>query len=136
MNSTIFAAIRTALQANTSLTSLITSNTRIAAPNRLGPSVYPFIDIKGEDGLGEKRTGYKYWKEREQEGILTVEIYVKTSWKDADDIASQVDKTLISNTVSSTWGWKKISSSNIWEDEEKIFKKTIRYNFNYLITDS
>jgi hypothetical protein len=136
MNSAIFDGVITALKANATLVALLTSNTRITAPNNLGTSSYPHIDLKGEDLLGEKRVGYRYHSEREQEGMITVDIYVKTTWKDADEIAAQVSKTLVSDTVASTWGWKKISESNIWEEDTKIYKKTIRFNFNYLITDS
>ena len=136
MKSDIFGNVITALKANTTLVGLLGTATQISAPNNLGSSTYPYATVKGEDGLGEKRTGYRSILEREQEGFITVEVYVKTAWKDADDIVSQIDKTLISDTVTSTWGWKKVSDSNIWIDEEKTYKKTMRYSFNYLITDS
>lgn len=136
MKSDIFGNVITALKANSSLVTLLGTAAQISAPNKQGSSTYPYVTVKGEDGLGEKRVGYRNIKERTQEGFATVEVYVKTTWKDADDIVSQIDKTLISDTVTDTWGWKKITDSNVWIDEENTYKKTMRYSFNYLITDS
>jgi hypothetical protein len=153
MNPTIFSEIITRLNADTTLMTLMgktVGDNPCYRAQRLSAIVPPAITLRANTESGDLYCGTDYVVSTPVTGAalaqnratIQVDIWVSSSNSsvpstgfDTDAIANQVDILLLYNTpahTGNTHGWRKVGSSQQYEDETGLWHNVIRYEFWYL----
>ena len=146
MITSIYAAILSKLNADSTLLGYLGGaycfRAKMTAPFRV-----PSVTLMENSEKSDPRCGYNAIKKRDNYPTLQVDVWVSSAdeafpctGEDADTIANRIDAVLLDSTSAVTGttegSWRKISSSQQYEPEERIWHNAIRYSFQYTITDS
>lgn len=142
MRADVFAAIRDALLADTTLTGLL-GGSYIYRARGVQPAHIPSITLLENNESSKLRVGYNTFRTRDQSPTLQVDIWIDTNQEtapctgeDADMIAEQIDEILFApGAVTGTYGWSRISSSTQHDEDIGGIHIARRYSFAYQTTD-
>lgn len=135
MLSSVYASIRNLLKADATILSLLGGD-YVYVTHKSTVNQIPCITLIQNNENSKKRVSYDVFKVRENRAVIQIDVWSKLSYLEVITIANRIDELLVSNTVSDTWGWEKISDSDQFETENRIYHKSIRYEFLYKITDT
>lgn len=135
MLSSVYGAVRNLLNADATMLSLL-GGSYVYVANKSSVNQIPCITIIQNTENSKKRVSYDLFKVRDNRAVIQIDIWSKLSFLEVITVANRVDELLIPNTVSDTWGWEKISDSDQFEEENRIYHKSVRYEFSYKITDT
>lgn len=135
MTTAIIKAIRTALLADSAITTLLGGD-YVFMSEIMQTNQFPSITIKLSSESSKRRVGYFAIKKRDNDGTLACDIWSKRSRYQVYQIADRLDILLIGADVSDTRLWMKVSDTDMYESDTKIYHKVVRYSFEYTITDS
>ena len=104
----------------------------------------PSITLTTNTEKATHRAGYNSNRVRDLYPTLQVDVWVSSedaafpcTGEDADTIENRVDAVLMSSSpVSGTILWQKISASQQYEQDTRIWHNAIRYSFRYTTTDT
>lgn len=143
MRSDVFAAIRDALLADTTLTGLL-GGSYIYRARGVQPANIPSITLLENNESSKLRACYNQFKTRDQSPTLQVDVWIDTNQEtapctgeDADLIAEQIDEILFApGAVAGTYGWSRNSSTTQNDADIGGIHIARRYSFKYKLTDS
>lgn len=135
MTKTILKEVRDTLLADSTLTTLLGGN-YIYMAEIMQAKQFPSVTIRLTSESSKKRVSYDTFKKRDQNPLVQVDIWSKKSRQETYNVADRIDKLLVADTVSGTYGWNKVSDGDLFESEFNIFHKPLRYSFAYTLDDS
>ena len=148
MDSAIFGAILTKLNGDATLTALLGGSNRCFRARVIKPQECPCVTVRTTAESSGPRVGYvNYRKIRDQGVLIQVDVWVSAqdetvpcTGEDADEIEARIDAVLL-DAVTETTGtlqgsWQKNTASQIFEDDVRIWHNSIRYGFQYRLTDT
>ena len=135
MLASIFAEIRNTLKNDSTIQTLLGGEyvyvAHVSQTNQI-----PSITLTGSTERCKKRPGYNTDLHRDNESVVQVDVWSKKSVLETLNIANRCDTILVTDSVGGTYGWQKISDSDIFEDDTRLYHKAMRYSFGYVIDDS
>jgi hypothetical protein len=136
-------AIRSKLLADSGLTALIGAN-RVFRRAPHSTANLPCVTLQDGNESSTPQVSYAIFKKRWQDPSVQIDVWVDgdaedfpNTGEDASTIADQIDTILLDalNPVSITRMWKRVSSTEQWEDDERTWHIASRYEFMYTLTD-
>jgi hypothetical protein len=130
----------TFLEANTSLRTLLGGPGRVVAGHIKQGQALPCVTVEDGGGDSTKRPGYRYYQNRDQMDVVTVDVWTQQSNQHRAEICELLDELLIpgptGGTLDDTWGWDRISRSMPWDESLRAYHAVLRYACNYGIHDA
>lgn len=147
MITTIFQAILDKLNSDTTLQGYFGSTSFALRASMAAPFSVPSITLMENNEKSIPRTGYNTFKIRDNSPTIQIDVWVSSAdesfpctGEDADLIANRIDELLLnsSSVVPGTieGSWQKTSSSQQYEQDERIWHNALRYSFQYSKTDT
>jgi hypothetical protein len=128
-------AVITALKAASALTTLLGGQyvypRSMGAPTRI-PGLY--LSLSGE--TSKRRPGYLADRKRDNAPVLQVSVFHAGTAAQVDAIADAVDVALLSSNLAGTRGWRRVSRVEQFEEDTRLHHVSLRYAFEYTITDT
>jgi hypothetical protein len=134
MTKAILKAVRDLLIADGDLTTLL-GGEYIYVAEIMQANQYPSVTLRLTSEGSKKRVSYNIFKTRDNSPVLQIDCWSKKSREETYKLADRIDELLISDAVPGTYGWSKISDSDMFEDNLRIFHKPLRYSFAYVLED-
>lgn len=135
MLASYFTSIRNLLKNDSTLQTLLGGEhvyiAHVAQANQI-----PSITLLANNETSKKRVGYQNWKLRDMTSVIQMDVWSDESFYEVTIIANRIDVLLNETGVSGTRGWPKVTDSDQFEPENKIYHKTIRYEFTYEVDDT
>lgn len=109
------------------------------------PAQLPAITLQENNESSRPDVSYATFRTRTNDPVLQVDIWVRenreefpSTGEDLETIANRVDAVLLDAAapVSGTRLWRKISGSQQFEADTKIWHAALRYAFQYRLTDT
>lgn len=135
MTRTILKAIRDALLANAGLVAALGGN-YVHTAEIMQTKQFPSVTLRLVGEGSKKRVGYFTIKKRDNTPIIQIDVWSKDSRLDTYNIADIIDEIAVSDSISSTRCWLKVSDSDMYEEDTQIYHKPLRYSFEYTIDDA
>ena len=134
MTKTVLKEVRDTLLADSTLTTLLGGN-YIYMAEIMQAKQFPSVTIRLTSESSKKRVSYGTFKKRDQNPLTQIDVWSKKSRQETYNIADRVDKLLVADTVSGTYGWNKVSDADLFENDTRVYHKPLRYSFAYTLTD-
>lgn len=132
MIESVYTGIRNLLKADTTILSLLGGAyvyiADIAQANQI-----PSITILQNSERSKKRTGYDYFKVRDNHPVVQIDCWSKKSRLETVKLANKIDELLVADSVANTRSWEKISDPDLFERDTRIWHKALRYSFSYTV---
>ena len=135
MTRTIMKAVQDLIKDNAIIQELLGSE-YVSVAEIMQPAVFPSITIRMTSEGSKKRVGYDTFKKRDNTPMIQVDIWSKESRLETYNLADQIDELLVGNSVPNTRSWIKVSDSDMFEQDTRIYHKPLRYSFEYTLTDT
>jgi hypothetical protein len=135
MTKSIIKAVRDTLVADDTLTTIL-GGEYIYMSEIMQTMQIPSVTLRLTSESSKNRVGYATYKKRDNRAIIQCDIWSKKSRQETYEIADQIDVNLMSWSVTGTRCWSKVSDSDMYEEDTKIYHKAIRFEFEYVITDT
>jgi len=98
----------------------------------------PVVTIEEIFERAEPRVGYNSHYKRDN--FPTIQIDIQFHGTEPllkfDQIEERIDVLLFKMGISGTMGWKRVTSSNQYDDDTETRIRTLRYQFQYVINDT
>lgn len=134
MTKAVLKEVRDTLLADSALTALLGGD-YIFVAEIMQAKTFPSITLRLTSEGSKKRVSYDTFKKRDNTPLLQCDVWSKESREETYNIADAVDELLVQNSVSDTRSWIKISDSDMFEQDTRIYHKPLRYSFAYTLTD-
>jgi len=135
MTRTVLKEVRDTLLADSELTTLLGGN-YVYLAEIMQVKIFPSVTLRLATGSSKKRVGYNTFKRRDNEETLQIDCWSKKSRLETYNIADRIDKLLVADSVTGTYGWIKVSDGDMFEQDTRIYHKPVRYSFAYVLDDS
>lgn len=134
----IFSALINIVDTDTALINLLGGHNIFRVYTDL-PTVFPAIGLHYQERGSTLLASYDTFKIRKCKGELTCFIQVATTVEDADLLEGALDRIYLGKRIEGTHGWKKLSTYENIENDEKlqcaVYYKKLTYIFEYLTSD-
>jgi hypothetical protein len=136
MKAALTAAIIDLLRADPALTTLLGGATAIFPGHISQGYQFPCVTVLENSETGKKRLGYFDQKTRDQAAVIQVDVWMKTSYLEAETVMNRVEAVLIPDPIDTTWGWEKMAEAVSFEPDLAVYHVMSRFRFEYSITDT
>ena len=136
MIESVYIGIRDLLKADATILSLL-GGAYVYIAHVSQTNQIPSITILDDGTAIKKRTCYGEFKIREEYPTVRIDCWSAKSRLETVKLADRIDKLLVADGVTDTWGWNRISSGrDIFEQDTRVYHKPLVYRFAYKIDDS
>lgn len=140
----VFRAVRAKLCLDPVLVSYIGEGRVFRAKSGIGISL-PAVTLQENSESSMPDVSYCRFRTRTNDPVLQADIWVNGNAEESprtgealELIANRVDEVLLDaeNPVSGTRMWRRITSSQQFEEDTKFWHAALRYSFQYRLTDT
>lgn len=135
MTKAILKAVRDLLKADEIIQGIL-GGEYVYVAEIMQSNTFPSITLRLTAEGSKKRVSYDTFKKRDNSPIIQIDCWSKKSRIQTYNLADQIDELLVADSVSGTRSWIKISDGDMFEPENRVYHKPLRYSFEYTLIDS